>query len=128
MVEKSVFGLGVAVLGMITVFSGLLILIVFIKFLSASMGKATKKTKEKQPAKAEATPKKEEVPADVLVAITAALAANNETVSPDVVAAISAALNVVMGETAFVVRRIKRIQNASAWNRAGREEQVYSRF
>ena len=28
----------------------------------------------------------------------------------------------------FVVRSIRRINNAPAWNRAGREEQVYSRM
>ena len=44
------------------------------------------------------------------------------------VAAIAAALNVIMGEGKFVVKHIKRINNAPAWNRAGREEQVYSRF
>ena len=36
--------------------------------------------------------------------------------------------HVVMGEGKFVVRHIKRINNAPAWNRAGREEQIYSRF
>ena len=30
--------------------------------------------------------------------------------------------------TGFVVRSIRRINNAPAWNRAGREEQVYSRL
>lgn len=30
--------------------------------------------------------------------------------------------------TGFVVRSIRRINNAPAWNRAGREEQVYSRM
>jgi hypothetical protein len=45
-----------------------------------------------------------------------------------VVAAISAALAVMLGEGKFVVRHIKRVNNAPAWNRAGREEQVYSRF
>jgi len=28
----------------------------------------------------------------------------------------------------FRVRRVRRISNASAWNKAGREEQIYSRF
>ena len=30
--------------------------------------------------------------------------------------------------TGFVVRSIRRINNAPAWNRAGREEQIYSRL
>ena len=49
-------------------------------------------------------------------------------VSLQVVAAISAALTMVMGGEKFVVRHVKRIHNAPAWNRAGREEQTYSRF
>ena len=28
----------------------------------------------------------------------------------------------------FVVRSIRRVSNAPAWNRAGREEQIYSRL
>jgi len=44
------------------------------------------------------------------------------------VAAIAGALHVVMGDTKFVVKHVKRIHNAPAWNRAGREEQIYSRF
>jgi len=53
---------------------------------------------------------------------------NNEVVSADVVAAIAAAITVVMGGEKFVVRHVKRVHNAPAWNRAGREEQIYSRF
>ncbi len=51
-----------------------------------------------------------------------------EGIPADVIAAITAALAVVMGEGQFVVRHVKRIHNAPAWNRAGREEQIYSRF
>lgn len=47
----------------------------------------------------------------------------------EVVAAITAALTAMwQGETGFVIRHVKRINNAPAWNRAGREEQLYSRF
>lgn len=50
-------------------------------------------------------------------------------ISPEVVAAITAAIaSVWEGQNGFVVRHIKRVNNAPAWNRAGREEQVYSRF
>ena len=63
-----------------------------------------------------------------MAAITAAISAYDNTPSPEVVAAIAAALNVVMGEGKFVVKHIRRINNAPAWNRAGREEQIYSRF
>ena len=45
------------------------------------------------------------------------------------VAAITAALAIVLeGSDGFRVRRIRRIQNTPAWQRAGREEQIYSRF
>ena len=50
-------------------------------------------------------------------------------ISPEVVAAITAAVAAVWeGQNGFVVRHVKRINNAPAWNRAGREEQIYSRF
>ena len=50
-------------------------------------------------------------------------------VSPEVIAAITAAIaSVWEGETGFVVRHIKRVSNAPAWNRAGREDQIYSRL
>ena len=127
--DKIFFGLGVAALGMITVFAGLIILIAFITILSKVTAASDSKKKNK-PASGEVKPAaaKDEVPGEVLAAISAALAASNETPSPEVVAAISAALNVVLGEGKFVVRHIRRIHNAPAWNRAGREEQIYSRF
>ena len=126
--ENIIFGLGVAALGMITVFAGLVILIVFIKLLTSFTG-GSKKKEKKQKAPAKAQPSKsastDEVPGE---AITAALAMNNEAASAEVVAAISAAITMVMGGEKFVVRHVKRISNAPAWNRAGREEQIYSRF
>ena len=127
--ENIIFGLGVAALGMITVFAGLVILIGFIKLLTSLTGGSKKKEKKTavkaQPSKAAST---DEVPGEVLAAITAALAMNNEAASAEVVAAISAAITMVMGGEKFVVRHVKRISNAPAWNRAGREEQIYSRF
>ena len=107
--EKLLYGLGVAALGMITVFAGLVILIVFIKILSGitNAGQNKKKNKPKS---------------------AAVKAAQSADVPDAVVGAIVAALNVVMGEGNFVVRRVKRISNAPRWSRAGREEQIYSRF
>ena len=50
-------------------------------------------------------------------------------VTPEVAAAITAAIaSVWEGQNGFVVRHIRRIHNAPAWNRAGREEQIYNRF
>ena len=58
-----------------------------------------------------------------------AIGAGQGGVSPEVVAAITAAIaSVWEGENGFAVRRIKRVNNAPAWNRAGREEQIFSRI
>lgn len=125
--DRILFGLGVAALGMITVFVGLFILIAFISILSKCTAAASKKKNDPQPGEVKAV-NGAEVPGEVLAAITAALAMNDQSAPADVVAAIAAALNVIMGEGNFVVRHVKRIHNAPAWNRAGREEQIYSRF
>lgn len=117
--------LGVTVLGMATVFVGLVILIVFIGILSKVNGAVESKKKNNS---GTVNANADEVPDEVMAAITAALAAYDDTPSPDVVAAIAAALNMVMGEGNYVVRHVKRIHHAPAWNRAGREEQIYSRF
>jgi len=126
--DKIFFGLGVSVLGMATVFVGLVILIVFISILSKATLSAENKKKNNIAADQVKEKVDSEVSPDVMAAISAAISAYDETPSPDVVAAIAAALNVVMGETRFVVKHVKRISNAAAWNRAGREEQIYSRF
>ena len=124
--EKVGYSLGVAALGMITVFAGLVILIVFISLLTKFISKAENKKKNNSGAVKPAA--KSEVSDEVMAAITAAVSVYDETPAPEVVAAIAAALNVIMGEGKFVVKHVKRIHNAPAWNRAGREEQIYSRF
>ena len=120
--EKFVFGLGVMVIGLLVVFVGLIILIGFIKVLTAvadrKSGKPAASKKAEKPAGAAApvappppvAAPAQGVPAEVLAAITAAIAA------------------VWQAPTGFVVRHVKRVNNAPAWNRAGREEQTYSRF
>ena len=115
--ENFLFGLGVMALGMVVVFVGLLILIGFIKILGAvTMAGQKKKNSltDNAPEKvfqAPAAPVVEAgIPADVVAAITAAIAAVWE--SPN----------------GFVVRHVKRISNAPAWKRAGRDEQTYSRY
>jgi len=125
--EKLLYSLGVSLLGIGTVFAGLIILIAFITVLTKFTAGGKKKT-ESQRSEVKPSAKQDEVPGDVMAAISAALAAYDETPAPEVVAAIAAALNVVMGEGQFVVKHVKRIRNAPAWNRAGREEQIYSRF
>lgn len=119
--ENLMFGLGVALLGICVVFVGLVILIGFIKLLSVGNQLFDGKKKKEAPAKAE-------TPA-APVAEPAAVQAAEEGISPEIIAAITAAIASVWdGEGGFVVRHVKRIHNAPAWNRAGREEQTYSRF
>lgn len=126
MLNRLTDALGVTVLGIATVFAGLVILIVFISILARVTSKTSKKKTDSGAKSVKSA--SADVPDDVMAAITAAIAAYDSAPSPDVVAAIAAALNMVMGEGRYVVKHIKRINNAPAWNRAGREEQVYSRF
>lgn len=117
------YGLSVAVVGMLTVFVALIILIALIKGMEKGIAAITGKKKidnSVNGAKPEVTPmvvQTTEVGGDELVAvITAAIAAVME------------AEGVEAAPNGFVVRSIRRISNAPAWNRAGREEQVYSRM
>lgn len=113
--EMLTFGLSVSVIGMLVVFVGLIILIYCVKGISWFC------TRQKQESKAE--------PPAAQQATDAQQAAISQDPSPDVVAAITAVIAAVwQSEQGFVVRHIKRINNAPAWNRAGREEQTYSRF
>ena len=114
------YGLSVALVGIGTVFVGLIILIALIKLMEIVMASTTGKKKAAAPAPAAPAPEEEE-PVE-------------ETDDDDLIAVIAAAVAAAMeqsGEentTGFVVRSIRRINNAPAWNRAGREEQVYSRM
>ena len=111
------YGLSVALVGIGTVFVGLIILIALIKLMEIVMASTTGKKKAAAPAPAAVAEEPvEETDDDELIAVIAAA----------VVAAMEQS-----GEentTGFVVRSIRRINNAPAWNRAGREEQVYSRM
>ena len=119
------YGLSVALVGMATVFCGLIILIGFIKGMEKVLPKISAKGAEKKTA---AAPKSAE-PSIVI---------ETANVGDDaIVAAISAAIATILeeeakadpakGKNTFVVRSIRRM-GAPAWNRAGREEQVYSRL
>ena len=115
--EKLTFGLGVAVLGLVVVFFGLLILIGFIKLLSWVNGLSEKK---------KAIPQAEAPAAELIPQPEPVV---EEGIPGEVIAAISAAIAAVWdGEGGFVVRRVRRIQNAPAWNRVGRDEQMLNRF
>lgn len=120
------YGLSVTLVGMGTVFVGLIILIGLIKAMEKILaGAQTGDLLGSFRPQPKATP---------IVIDTTAM--GNE----EVVAAITAAIATVLeqeaeakgekkgAQTQFVVRSIRRISNAPAWNRAGREEQVYSRM
>ena len=102
----------------LVVFVGLMILIGCIYVMTLFTGRTkTKKVAAKpeiteiEPIRAvQAEPAEEENNQQVIAAITAAIAA------------------VWQSDTGFVVRHVRRVHNAPAWNRAGREDQVYSRM
>ena len=114
------YGLSVALVGMSTVFVGLIILIGLIKLMEMIMtgGKGKKKAEAPAPAAAPAPVAEEaveETDDELIAVIAAAVAAAMEQAGEE-------------NTTGFVVRSSRRINNAPAWNRAGREEQVYSRM
>ena len=119
------YGLSVAVVGMVTVFLGLIILIGMVKLLEKFVNGEVKSLVQGKLGGASA----KDAPAIVI---------ETSNVGDDaVVAAISAAIMSIIEEevkqnpekakSTFVVRSIRRA-GTPAWNRAGREEQVYSRM
>ena len=116
------YGLSVAVVGILTVFVALVILIGLIKVMELVIGGVTKKKAAPAPAPAAPAPApaieetaEEEDEGELIAVIAAAVAAAMEAAGAE-------------EPTGFVVRSIRRVNNAPAWNRAGREEQVYSRM
>ena len=121
------YGLSVAVVGMATVFVGLIILIGLIKGMEKMLPSITSGDFS---ALKNIAAKKTDAPTIVI---------QTSNVNDDaVVAAISAALSVILEEevkaspekakNTFIVRSIRRVGGTPAWNRAGREEQIYSRL
>lgn len=125
------YGLSVALVGMGTVFCGLVILIGVIKGMEKFLPKITSGDFSIN-LKNIAAPKAAKTDAPNIIIQTANV--NDDAI----VAAISAALMTVLEEevkenpakakNTFVVRSIRRVGGTPAWNRAGREEQVYSRL
>lgn len=112
------FGLSVAVVGILVVFSGLVLLILFLKLFEVLFSER-KKTLPAAPA-ADKAAEPQAAPAPVVSA---------PGVSAEVIAAITAAVSAVwQEESGFIVRRVRRIHTAPAWNRAGRDDQVFSRL
>ena len=126
MFDIFVYGLSVTVVGMVTVFLGLIILIGMVKLLEKFVNGEVKSMVQNKIGGASA----KDAPAIVI---------ETANVGDDaVVAAISAAIMSILEEevkqnpekakNTFVVRSIRRVGGIPAWNRAGREEQVYSRL
>ena len=121
------YGLQVTIVGLVVVFVGLIILIGCINLMQRCMAEFEKKkigTPKTQP---EAAP----APAAAAPAVPTAQANDGELMAV-ITAAVAAMLSEEKGapvdESGFVVRAVRRVSNAPAWNRAGREEQVYSRL
>ena len=115
--ENVIFGLSVAAVGMLIVFFGLTILIFCLKLMNAAGGKE----KKNKPAPA---------PGPAAIAPMAPPPADVPSGEGELAAVIAAAVAALWQDeaTGFVVRRIRRVNNAAAWQRAGREEQTYSRL
>ena len=116
------YGLSVAAVGILTVFVALIILIGLIKVMELVIGGVTKKKAAPVPAPTAPAPApaieetaEEEDEGELIAVIAAAVASAMEAAGAE-------------EPTGFVVRSIRRVNNAPAWNRAGREEQVYSRM
>lgn len=113
--NELVFGLSVAAIGITVVFAGLVLLIFCVKLITLI---STERKAKQQAAPVVAEP----VEAPVIEEVP-------QGIAPETIAAITAAVAAVWeGDTGFVVRRVRRVHNAAAWNRAGREDQVYSRM
>ena len=109
----------VMLIGMLIVFVGLVILIFLIRLL-VKLTEGRRKAAE--PVAVTTLPSVSAPPA--------VQAAEPEEDDGALVAAITAAISCMLGEEngAFTVRRIRRVNNAPAWQRAGREEQIASHF
>ena len=107
--------------GMLVVFSGLVILIACIYAMTVFTGR-------KKAAKApEAAPAPKAAPAPAPVVEPEPEADDGEIIAA-ITAAIAAVWQAEGKESGFVVRRVRRTQGASARARAAREEQIFSHF
>lgn len=123
--ESVSFALSVALIGMLVVFVGLVILIFSINGIAFASTASDRKAKKAAKAVQSAA---EPAPAPVAAPVAAPAAAVSG-IPGEVLAAITAAISAVWdGQGGFTVRHVRRIANAPVWNRAGREEQTYSRF
>ncbi|MBQ8159355.1 MAG: OadG family protein [Clostridia bacterium] len=115
-------GLLVTLIGMLIVIFGLTVLIFLIKLLlSVTGGIGKKKTAPQMPAKSvqaapPTSPAEEEAAEE-----------NQDELIAVITAAIACMMDTAPGN-GFVVKHVRRISNAPAWQKKGREEQILSRF
>lgn len=115
--EKLLFGLATTAIGMVVVFAGLYILIICINIMHSLAARNTGKKDEPS----------QETPDAVVenAADDAQIAPENDD---SLIAAITAAISCMSEDkqTGFIVRRVRRIQNSTAFARAARDEQLYN--
>jgi glutaconyl-CoA/methylmalonyl-CoA decarboxylase subunit delta len=121
--NEFLFGLSVTVIGLLVVFAGLILLIVCIKLITLFSNGIGNKQQVAVDVAADAD-------TEVYEAEEAAPVMESDPgITPELIIAITAAIAAVwQQDSGFVVRHIRRVNNAAAWNLAGREEQVYSRL
>lgn len=112
---NTLFGLSDTFVGLLLAVIGVALLVLCVMAYRLS-GRQQRETLHAAPAEAPAVTLPEQ-------------SAPHDAIAPEVIAAITAAIAAVWQKDAgFVVRRIRRIHNAPAWNRAGRDDQIYSRL
>ena len=118
--NQVVFGLSITVIGCLIVLAGLAMII---------GGAILMKNARKEKAMAEAPQRRpaDHLPAVLSAAVAATLAQEEQE---RLIAVLTAAVAAVWEENqgGFVVRKVRRVQNSPAWQKAGREEQIYSRM
>lgn len=116
---KLIEGLQVTAVGVGIVFVGLVILIGLIKLIGVATGSLGKKKETVKPVP-------ESAPVPTVTVIEEEPAAQDDTA---LIAVITAAIAAMLDDgSTFVVRRVRRVSNTPVWSKAGREEQIYSRF
>ena len=114
-----IFGLQVTGIGIGIVFLGLVVLIGLVKLIGVVTGAMGQKKEAPKPAP-------QPVPQPEVAVVEEASAAEDDGA---LIAVITAAIAAMLDDgSAFVVRKVRRVTNTPAWSKAGREEQIYSRF
>lgn len=108
--------------GMLVVFSGLVILIACIYAMTVVTGR------KKAPKAAEAVPAPKAAPAPAPVQAEPEPEEDDGAIIAAITAAIAAVWQAEGKESGFVVRRVRRTQSSTARARAAREEQIFSHF